>query len=218
MGAVLKTVVVETNRLETLQGLRRSFINAFQFRRIGDGERIFGKIMLMTQLGKEFENYDLKNFEGVFNAAKTWGKNEVPTLDMYLFSIKQAANLIRPNEFGIIPKEIVKEVMSNLPLDDKQKNDLLNKLVEASEMVFSKNEDGNLIALSEDPFIKRLVNFINAIEVNDNNIKIGLAGSAYYRIPLVSPLTQLLDFTPSGTDVENPKGEKLNPTGRTNCG
>ena len=184
------TVAVQRRMLEQLPNIR----DLFQFQELPDDNQH----MLMTA-GGEFKKVRLTgDFQDGFDAGTTLGKREVPVVDMYLFSIKQGVDLMKSNEVSVIPKEPLIEVINNLPLDNKRKEKLLEQLNAADQIVVSKNESGNLTAISEDDFSKNLVNFINAIKLDKYNRKIGPAGSVYVGIPLAKPLGELLDLPNSG--------------------
>jgi|DEB0MinimDraft_10_1074344.scaffolds.fasta_scaffold19108_2 hypothetical protein len=188
------TVVVQTGLLEQLKEVWPNISNLFQFKKLPEDNQH----MLMT-VGKKFETVKLEgSFQDGFDAGKTLGKYEVPIPDRYLFSLKQGAALLKPNEFSVIPKEPLIEVIDNLPLDDKRKEELLGQLNAVDKIVVSKNESGNLTAISEDNFSKKLVNFINEITLDRYNRIISPAGSVYVSIPLAKPLGELLDLPNRG--------------------
>lgn len=183
------TVTAQTGKLGKLEALFPQIQSLFQFVSLPDAPEF-----CLMSTGKDVEKVKLVgSFQDGFDAGKTLGKHEVPTLDMYLYSIKQGVDLMTPGDFSVIPKEAVKEVIDNLPLDSKQKTTLLANLDAVETIVVSKSESGDLTAISKDDFSEKLTHFINAIKIIDSNRRVGPEGSVYVKIPIGPPLKQLLE-------------------------
>ena len=183
------TVAAQTGKLGKLEALCPQIQSLFQFASLTDAPEF-----CLMSTGEDVEKVKLVgSFQDGFDAGKTLGKHEVPTLDMYLYSIKQGVDLMTSGDFSVIPKEAVKEVIDNLPLDNKQKTTLLANLNAVETIVVSKSESGDLTAISKDDFSEKLTHFINAIKITDSNRRVGPEGSVYVKIPIGYPLKQLLE-------------------------